>query len=460
MKTLCTIAFSAYVASLALLAGGCSSAPEGGKDAPAPSLAGAPKPQDLRGSFIAVLCDADLPALNGESAPGNAKDALTVIPLPFPAPQANVRYTFPVTQLPVSNSVLGPGTAMCVSPDGKTLYVVETRKALPEGSRDVESLPAGDSLFAIDVSSALSPKLMSTLKLGRNPTSVALNASGSHLLVLNALAGEQIVIVPVKGNALGEANAFALAGIEDRQAEASSAAWHPSGRYFAVTLPKRNAVALFEFTPTGNAGKIGIARWGKAITTGATPTVCTFTPDGRHLVVSELRRSPTPKGFLGLPERGGVSVIELSTIASELPTPGSSEVKAVEHKVVSTLDVGFSPESMALSPDGKFVAVANVRRSPSAGTSTPGASGSVSLMRLNGGRLVPAGEFDLRGSPRGIAFDASGRNLVVAQYRSSDPSAVDSELAFFRLVDGDTPKLIPAEWYAGVGIGSHSVIVK
>lgn len=445
--------------AVAAIAGGCGSARV--SDAP-------PDPSEISGRYIAAICDADMGATafadSRLARPSeSARDAMTVVGLPIaPPPGADATtWRTSVAQVPVSNSVVGPTAALAVSPDGTRAYVAETRGQAGPGASTMRDLPPGRKVTMINLDDPANPVLAAELEGLRSPAALDVHPAGDLLAIAPGDEDSDIWVVPVGATGFGDPVEWELPGLPEEMdgAKPAGVAWHPDGRHLAVTYPGQDAVAFFEFTRDGAAdGAMGLAPWGAPVKVGKHPYAGRFTPDGRHFVTADLHWGQDVEGYLvGAPE-GSVTVVRLSTVESAV-AEGAPEVR---HEVASTATVGISPEGLAVSPDGRWVVTANLRRSMLPATDprvTMG--GSLSLLGLDGktGELISHGEFPLKAMPEGICFDAAGRHVVVTQFRSFDPQAVDGELAFFKLVPGREPRLVPGDFYVGVGVGPHGVVI-
>jgi len=434
------------LAPLALLSG-CGSGPRAAEPA---------RPGDVTGRYIVTISDADMsaPALAtgrlGERIPG-AQDTLTVLALPIREPST------PWAQIHVSNSVIGPPNALAVSRDGNTAFVVESRGPAPEGAVMVDELPAGRLLFAVDMTDPLSPRIVGTVDVGNNPTAVDVHPAGDLAAVATSQPQEQIVIVPIEGNALGQPLTWPLLGVDDTAAVPSCVSWHPSGDLLALTLPDYDLVVFLQFTRDQNENSMGLRLFGEPVRVGKYPYSGRFTPDGRYYITTDLQWGRDVEEFrVGAPE-GRLTVIRVADSVSPQADPATAV-----HRVVSSATVGVSPEGLAISPDGRYIVTANLRRSYLDETDprlTPGGSLSLLTLDARSGELTPIAEYDLDGMPEGIAFDAAGNFVVVTQFRTFDPAATDGELAFFRLNTGSRPTLEPADFRLGVGKGPHGVLI-
>lgn len=431
---------------------------------------GPSKAGDISGRYIVTISDADMAApalMTGQLDPKTpgTEDTMTVITLPIQEPVT------PFAQIPVSNSVIGPPNSLAVTRDGRTAFVVETRGPAPEGATSVRELPRGKKLYLIDLSDPLKPFVRDTVEVGNDesnsePLSVDVSPAGDVVAVARKAAGEQIVMVTVKDGKYADAVAWTLQGIDDSSAAPSAIVWRPGsagGRHFAVTLPDRDQVVFYEFRRHEN-GDMGLATWGPPVSVGRYPVSGAFTPDGRYFITTEAQWGKDVEGFnVGAPD-GSVSVIRLSDVPTEEPAAEGQPVRPVIHQVVGSAPVGTSPQGIAVSPDGKLVATANLRRSflpESDPRLTRG--GSVSLLSLDPGtgKLTPAGEYAMDAMPVGLSFDSKGEFLVTTLFRSFDPnsSPLFGELGFWKVRSGGSPSLEKTDIYVGVGKGPHGVVI-
>jgi len=438
------------VAGLALLAGGCQSY----------NTSDGLEPDSISGRYIAVLCDADMGGsafASGKLDRGNAdaSDAMTVVTLPIStAPGADAsKWQTPIAQVGVSNSVMGPPTSLAINASGKLALVAETFQPGAAGATNLSDLVEGNSIIGVDMSDPMRPFIASKAEVGVGPQSIDFHPSGRFAAVATRAPGKQIVIVPVDGNKLGAATAWGLVGLDNADSEVvSSVSWHPSGKYLAVTVPERDTVAFYEFAEDVGDGTMGLAPWGNPVTVGKYPFTAKFTPDGRHVVTTDLQWGDDVKGFLVGAPAGNLSVIRVSAQSGDNPES--------LHQVVCTTPVGVSPESMAISSDGRYVVTANLRQSMMPLGSSELTGGSISLLTLDdSGMLTSHGEVELAAMPQGISFDRGNNHLIVSQFRSTDPEAVDGELAFFKLNKGASPSLTAGDFFVGVGIGPHGVVI-
>lgn len=421
---------------LILAIGGCKSGGGGGRASTGPA-----QPGDVSGSILLALGDADLPAdapaqsLLADRGP-NARDTLTIVSLPIREPVT------PSTQIDVSNSAIGSPACMAISPDRRFAYVLESRGPGGDGSaRPVSSLPMGESLTTIDISTPMSPASRGTTFVGSDPQAVAVNPAGDLLAIVTSNPRNQLVMVPLSDGLPGSPASWPLIGLDDDAASASCVAWHPSGRALAVTLPGRDEVVFYAFSRDAD-GSLAIASWGAPVHVGHTPIYGAFTPDGRLFVTVDANR---PSDGVSSPAgAGGLSVVRVSD---------NLDNASASHTLVGSVTTAVGPVGAAISPDGSLVACANAQAS-----SGPGGSVSLFWMGPNGD-LVPRGEFPIGAVPAGVSFDPAGRFVLVSQYRSLDPAAADGEVSFWKIAGGSSPTLVQQEFFLGIGSGPHGVLI-
>jgi DNA-binding beta-propeller fold protein YncE len=434
------------------------------------------KPSDIAGRYIVAIGDADMASASfGSRELGerdlNAQDALTVVTLPLQEPST------PFAQINVSNSALCPPTSLSVTRDGKFAFVVEYRGPADANARTVDDLPKGNKLTAVELADPLNPRVAAITEVGLEPIAVAAHPSGELVAVVTHAERQQIVLLPFKDGAFsGEPATWPVLGVEDESARPTSVAWHPGGEALAVTLQDRGEVAFFRFRRDDD-GKMQLAPWGTPVKAGKSPHSGAFTPDGRHFIVNDTQTPARDSYGVGTPA-GQLIVIRLGDMPGGIDT---AEGTQADHIVVGTAPVGVAPVGIAITSDGKFVATANLQPSqpfaqpienanaeprqgdgedPAPTTAQDARGGTVSLLALsNDGELTPVGEYPINAVPASLAFDAKDTFLVVTQFRSFDPGAIDGELSFWKLRRGRKAGLQMADFFVGVGKGPHGVLI-
>lgn len=444
------------------------------------SVYGPATPAGLTGRYIVTVCDADMAGSTltspdlGQRDP-SARDALTVIGLPVvenpPEPGVS-RWTTPFAQIDVSNSALCPPTCVAVTRDGNYAFVVEYRGKAGPDARTVSDLPEGNLVTAIDLRDPLKPAIAATTQVSKEPIAVAVHPDGTLVAVVAQAPRQQIVMLEFRDGAFtGEPTSWPLIGLDNDEARPTSIAWHPSGSALAITLQDRGEVMFYRFKRVEGGG-LALAPWGEPVKAGTAPFSGAFTPDGRYFVINDTRWETSKGTYSAGQATGSLGVIRVADLPKDSEAAADTSSPSGTHEMLGAVAVGISPVGLAISSDGKLVAVANLQRSTPAETDAnksqladarpaDARGGSISLLSLSGkGQLANLGEFPVSALPASIAFDAGDKNLCVTQFRSFDPDAVDGELGFWRVRrEGSSATLDPLDFYVGVGKGPHGVLI-
>jgi hypothetical protein len=116
--------------------------------------------------------------------------------------------------IPVSNSVTAAPEILELTPDGRNAFVTERLGQRPDGARTARDLPAGNRVFAIDLSDAANPRLADTAEIGINPESLAVSPDGRNVaIVSNTSEASLLQIVEFSDGRFGDVAKFDLAAL-------------------------------------------------------------------------------------------------------------------------------------------------------------------------------------------------------------------------------------------------------
>jgi DNA-binding beta-propeller fold protein YncE len=183
-----------------------------------------------------------------------------------------------------------------------------------------------------------------------------------------------------------------------------------------------------------------------------------FTPDGRHVVANALYWGADIDGYWIEAPRGSLFTVRLNA--------GESGNQA-RHAMISTIKTGVSPEGIAVSPDGKWVASTNLERSylPYDDERITWFS-SITLSKLNPdtGVLTKVGDFAYDGIlPEAAQFDNSSQYLSVATYDHFNSEKHGGSIDFWRITaDPLAPErtiLLKTDYSIPVTRGAHSMVI-
>jgi DNA-binding beta-propeller fold protein YncE len=189
----------------------------------------------------------------------------------------------------------------------------------------------------------------------------------------------------------------------------------PDGKWALVGKRGTDTVAVLSI----DGEKVALTK--TEITVGSNPYGIEISNDGRFAVVGNAGR--------GEGSNDTVSVIDLTR---------------EPFRTVQTLSVGPGVESVAISPNGRYIAVncQNMTNVPKANPLRT-ESGRVMLFEFRGGLWTKGDELPTGHNPQGLAFTPDGRHLVVQNYG-------EKELALFSVGGGelkDTGQRIPVPGY-------------
>ncbi|MGA2853912.1 MAG: bifunctional YncE family protein/alkaline phosphatase family protein [Verrucomicrobiota bacterium] len=304
--------------------------------------------------------------------------------VPFPAGGAR-------EETPIVEGILNPDgkaqlsfTGLAFSPDGSRIYMANVNGDIKVfgvgGDRKVSPL------FSIALPPANAPRRTNDI-----PAGIAVSRDGKKIYVAGNLSNRLLEFDAATGKVL-------------RTWEAG--------------------VAPFDVVLAGK--KIYVSNWG-----GRRPDANSVTgPAGRGTLVRVDDRS--------IASEGSVSVIDLTGSAGILPAGGSSEHAAKMAALPDEILTGLHACALALSPNKKYLAVAN------AGSDT------VSVIDTRADKIVETicarqNPADLFGAqPNALAFDKSGKTLFVC-------NGTQNAVAVFQFKPGESKLLglIPAGWFPG-----------
>jgi hypothetical protein len=418
-------------------------------------------PTAFRGRALLVLSDGDMLAssfVDGKlrvegRGPAEASDALTVLGLPLDVgvPRASRMIA---SEVPVTNSVIGPPFVIAAAGDGRRAYVLQTRGPAPDGVTQVGSVFTDLSTEAIvttvDLTDTTRPAIIQHTSVGRFAHTLSLSPDGKLLAINSDEPGRTIVLreILLDGSVGGE---VASLGIEVDGAplrRVGRVEWHPSGRFLANGLPFQDEIRFFEVTRTD--GKLDIRSWGAPVKVGTFPDEGAFTPDGRYYLTTDLHWGTEVPGLFLEPPPGSVTAVAF-------------DAEHGRHRVTGRAPTDISPEGIAISPDGRFIVTGNLTRSFMPWDDPRLlVAGSLDLLELDtaSGELRALQRIPIHGIlPEGITFDASGNYVAATVFDHFDPRRRRGTVEIFHLATGNRPRLVRTNVQIEVPPGPHSILL-
>src|SRR5215469_3404354 len=361
-----------------------------------------PAPADL-----AVTAN-DSHSTNVEGVVGPAKnpppDTISVIDVAQYPPKV-------VATVAAPTSVVGAPTSIWIAPDESYLIVTAATKIEPQNP---DKIVSDDRVSVVDLTS-VPPRVVQQVTAGEGASGVSVSRDGTLALVANRTEGT-LSIFTVKNKRLEAAGKLDLGSTKGMP---SSIAFLPDGKTALLTRYGDNMTNVLHIEGT----KVNVDE--RPLTTGVSPYTLDINRDGTLAAVSNMGRG-----------NGDIDTVSLIDLTQK------------PFRTVETISVGHSPEGLKFSPDGKFLAVANIEGSTkSASSPFYHDHGTLVVFAVDGKSLRKMAETPIGRWPQGIAFSKDGRTILVG-------SMIDHALDVFRWEDG---KLSPG---AKISVGSGPAAIR
>jgi len=318
-----------------------------------------------------------------------------------------------VANLPLSNSLFGPPTNLQVTPDEKLALVTSAMKWVQKEGAWKPS--PDDRLFVVDLETD-PPALIATLKVGRQPSGIAISPTGDFALVANR-ADNSISVLAIDGK---QVRLVDMVSVGDQVA---AVAITPDGKRALAVKNTANKIGVLSINGTHVVYHDDLD-----MPVGQFPYNIDITPDGSMAIVPHTGNGGRSDGHAD-----ALAIIDLS---STNPPHVSGYVTA-----------GDAPEAFAISPSGK-IAVALLLGGDVLLSGEHWAhlqKGSIVVFEIDGVSLVERQVIELGGLPEGVAFSPNGEFMYVSSF-------VGKEVRVYR-VEGsrvrDTGVRIPLPGHPG-----------
>jgi DNA-binding beta-propeller fold protein YncE len=289
-----------------------------------------------------------------------------------------------VASLKLENSIVGPPVNLAISPDGSIALVADSMTVTEENG--TRKMVPTDKLWVIDMK-ASPPKLAQTLTLGKQPSGLSFSPKGDMALVANRADGT-ISVLKIDGTNVTQTGTVPISpGVSHVQ-------FIPDGKRALALKSPENKVALLDI----DGDKVSYNKLD--IPTYPFPYNVVVTPDSRLAITSDNGNNGSSDGNLDT-----ATVIDLT---GEHP-------HAIAH-----VTVGDAPEGLAMSPKGNLAVVLNVDGSNNKQAWFYHPTGSVTVLRIEGGTVTPIKTVAVGAFPEAIAFSPDGRYIYVGNYADED----------------------------------------
>lgn len=298
-----------------------------------------------------------------------------------------------VASVEVEATIAGPPQAVAITPDG-TLAIVS---APSRYDRAEKQHVLGSYLQVVDLA-ARPPRVAARVEMPHHPQGVAIDRAGR--LLLAATVGGTVSAFAIEGRGLVPAGELKVS-----DGRLAGIAFTCDGKAALVAL--RDEQGLMALDVAG--GKVTTRR--ERVSTGVAPYAIDVSADGRWAVVGNV-------GLAGLPGEAGRLAGDADTFT--LVDVSRRPFRAVRHVSVPSL-----PEGIAVSPDGRRVAVQSMDGSHlTPDNPARRARGRLTLFEIgDDGGVTQTAELPAGEAGQGVVFSADGRHLL-AQFNVERQIAV------------------------------------
>ncbi len=318
--------------------------------------------------------------------------------------------TFPpkvVGEIEVTTSVIGPPMGVALTPDEK-LALVSCPMRVDTGATPPKLAPANE-LEVVDLE-ASPPAIVGRVAMPSRPCGLSISRSGRLALV--AHGNGTVSVVTISGKTV---TVVGQVRVGDEKTNVGHVAISPDEKWALASKRQEGTVAVLSIDGT----KVEYTK--RDVMVGPNPYGLDITADGKLGVVAS-----TGHG------QGDADIVSLIDMTAR-------PIRAIDH-----FGVGQTPEGMALSPDGLWLAV-TVMNGTNKPRSSPfhGEHGSLMIFALKTGRAVLVGEAPTGKNTQGVTFTPDGGYVLVQNY-------VERELAAYKLGPRgpeDTGVRIPVRGY-------------
>lgn len=282
-----------------------------------------------------------------------------------------------IAEITMPTSLVGPPQSVAIAPDKSFALVSAATKIDPA---DKKKTAPDNKVSVIDLK-AKPPVVVATVEAGAGASGVTINKAATLALVANRIEGT-VSVFTIAGNKLTAAGKVDLG---NPKAGPSAVAFTPDGKSALVTRDGDHKITVLGIDGT----KVELAK--RDIHAGLKPYPLEITRDGAWAVTSNIG--------MGNGDADTMSLIDL---------------KANPPRVVDTVSVGPTPESIGVAPNGRFVAVTVMNGSNKAKDSPfHKPNGLVAVYAIGKGKLTKVAEANAGTWCQGAGWRKDSKVLVV-----------------------------------------------
>jgi DNA-binding beta-propeller fold protein YncE len=304
------------------------------------------------------------------TVPNPPPDTVTIIDLANGQPRV-------LGELPVPNSIVGPPQNVALSPDGALAFVTSSTKLDPA---DATKTTPDDKVTIIDLK-ASPPAVLTTLRAGNGASGVSINRAGTMALVANRFEGT-VSVFTIAGKTVTAAGKVEVGTPESLL---SGVVFTRDDRTALVTRNFDSLISVLSI----DGSKVENTK--RDLAANLKPYGIDVTPGGDAAVVASI----------GVGATGGADTLSVIDLTTNPP------------RTVNHVAVGPVAEGLAISPDGRYVAV-TVMNGSNASPKSPlyNDYGWLRIYALNKAALALVAETQIGHWCQGAAWSADSRTVL------------------------------------------------
>ena len=290
--------------------------------------------------------------------------------------------------------MIGPPASVAVSNNSRFALVTACQKL------DGGKLVPDDVVSVIDLSVPGNPRVVESAHAGPGASGVSISPDGKLALVANT-EDSTISIFSVAGARIAKVGQVQL----DAGSRPTDVVFAPDGKTAIAVAQRVSRLEVLSVHGTD------VKPTGKSFSSGRMPYGAVVTHDSKYVINTNLGgANPPPVAALpvatGRPARPAGGMSRQGTIAMAEIATGN---------VTASIVVGATPEHVALSPDGRYIAVvvangtASVRSDPNFGK----VLGLLKLFAVGRGTLTPVAQADTGHWCQGATFSRDNKTILL-----------------------------------------------
>jgi DNA-binding beta-propeller fold protein YncE len=326
---------------------------------------------------VMIVGNDQKPSLDGTLNPAG-NDNLAIIDISKPAELSMI------ATIPLDNTIVGPPTNLAITPKGELALVANSVNGVQKDGKWATA--SDDRLFVVDLK-ANPPAIISTVKLGKRPSGMAISSAGDLALVTNRDDGT-VSVLSIAGKEVKVTDTVTIGTAADGVA---AVAITPDGKRALAAKAAANKLAVLAI----DNGKVTYNK--EDVPTGVFCYNVAITPNGKLALTANTGNGGSSDGHIDT-----VTVIDIE----------AKPIRVIDHVVV-----GDSPEGLAISPKGNLAVTVDAR-----GSNRPKntwyyhPTGAVSILKIDGKKVTRVGEVNVGVLPEGAVFSADGGYLYVGNF--------------------------------------------